>query len=135
MGYFEHSPDEAESSFYSAFENLDLDLMQATWHRGLEIYCVHPGGPALTGYEQVLKNWSYILGGGQTMKIDYKVISAEITDKFAIHLVEETVGGEQVKVLATNTYIKTENGWRMFSHHASMPPEDKITSPEGKAIH
>ena len=124
MGYFEHSSDEAESSFYAAFENLDLDLMKATWYRSDNVYCIHPGGPAQAGYQAVLNHWSYILGDNQPTKIDYKVIATQKHEQVAIHLVEETIGNNEVVVLATNTYINTDNGWRLYSHHASLPPPE-----------
>lgn len=139
MGYFENSSDEAESSFYSAFENFDLDLMKATWYRADDVYCIHPGGPAQTGYDAVLKHWSYVLGDNQPTKIDYKVISVRNNDQYAIHLVEETIGSEQVVVIATNTYIRTDNGWRLYSHHASLPPpgkeQVKVQADEAHQVH
>ena len=135
MGYFEHSSDEAESAFYSAFENLDLDLMKATWHQADNVYCIHPGGPAQTGYEAVLKHWAYILGGSQPTKIEYKVTAVEKHEKFAIHLVEETIGSDDIVVIATNTYINTDNGWRLYSHHASLPPLEKEHISKVQPVH
>ena len=137
MGYFENSPDEAESSFYSAFENLDLELMKATWHDADNVYCIHPGGPVQTGYDTVLKHWSYILAGSAPTRIDYKVVSAEQNQAYAIHTVEESLGSgdDKVVVIATNIYINTNNGWRLFAHHASMPPSEDNTSNQPQAIH
>jgi len=135
MGYFQNSSEEAESSFYSAFEHLDLDLMKATWQRADDVYCIHPGGPAQTGYDAVLNHWSYILSDNQPTKIDYKVISVRNAGKFAIHLVEETIGSEQVVVIATNIYVKTDHGWRLYSHHASLPPPVKKQSDEVHPVH
>jgi len=137
MAYFENSPDEAESSFYSAFENLDLELMKATWHQADNVYCIHPGGPAQTGYDTVLKHWSYILSGSAPTRIDYKVVTAQKNDMYAIHLVEETLGSgeDKVVVIATNTYINTSNGWRLLAHHASLPPAENQTSNQDHAIH
>jgi hypothetical protein len=135
MGYFENSSDEAESSFYAAFENLDLDLMKATWHQADNVYCIHPGGPAQTGYDAVLNHWAYILGDNQATNIEYRVISVEKHGNFAIHLVEESIGSDKVKVLATNTYIYTDNGWRLYSHHASLPPPQKEHVAEVHPVH
>jgi hypothetical protein len=131
VGYFEASSDEAEISFYAAFENLDLDLMRATWLQSDDSYCIHPGGPVHKGFDTVLEHWSHILTGNQPPQITYKLISKMIQRDVAIHLVEEiisTTPGEDLKegvtVIATNTYIKTPEGWRLFSHHASLPPTD-----------
>ena len=135
MGYFENSSDEAESSFYSAFENLDLDLMKATWHQAENVYCIHPGGPAQTGYDDVLSHWAYILGDNQATKIEYRVISVQKHENIAIHLVEETIGSEKIVVIASNSYINTDNGWRLYSHHASLPPPLKEQAAEVHPVH
>ena len=132
MSYFKNSADEAESAFYAAFEHLDIELMRAIWMKTDDIFCIHPGGPIQTGYETVLKQWSFILNDNQPPEINYKVISTQQSDNSSIHLVEESIGSEenQVKILATNTYFRTDEGWRLFSHHASLPPAPK--KPETK---
>lgn len=137
MGYFENTSAEAESAFYAAFENLDLDLMKSTWHQSDDVYCIHPGGPAQTGYEEVLRHWEFILSGTSPTKIDYKIISAVESGEYAIHLVQESIGSnaEQATVIATNTYIKTSNGWRLFSHHASLPPSQKSDVRNDVSVH
>ncbi|NNJ92101.1 MAG: SnoaL-like domain-containing protein, partial [Gammaproteobacteria bacterium] len=98
-------------------------------------YCIHPGGSAQTGYEAVLKHWSHVLGGSQPAKIEYRVISAQKNQQVAIHLVEESIGSDKIVVIATNTYINTDNGWRLYSHHASMPPPKKQHAAEVHQVH
>lgn len=128
MAYFTNSPDEAESSFYAAFGNLDLDLMRATWHFSDEIFCIHPGGPAQTGLDTILNHWAYVFKDANPPEINYRVLNATRQDGIAVHLVEETIGtGSQAAiVLATNLYILTAEGWRLFGHHASLPPEQAV---------
>ncbi len=109
--------------------------MKATWYRDNDVYCIHPGGPAKTGYDAVLNHWAYILGDNQPTKIDYKVISVKKNDQFATHLVEEIIGSEQVVVIATNTYIRTSNGWRLYSHHASLSPSVREQGSEMHPVH
>ena len=137
MAYFENSSAEAESAFYAAFEHLDLDLMKATWHQSDDVFCIHPGGPIQSGYERVLKHWAFILENSEPAEIDYKLVKVFEQDSLAIHLVEETIGsGDQaVTVLVTNTYIKTREGWRLLSHHASLPPSEQSVSGTKKSIH
>ena len=137
MSYFTNSAEEAESAFYSAFEHLDIELMRAIWMKTDDIFCIHPGGPIQTGYETVLKQWSFILKDNQPPEINYKVISTQKSDDSSIHLVEETIGSQenQVKILATNTYIRTAEGWRLFSHHASLPPAPQKNRPRKKVVH
>jgi len=47
------TPQEAEAAFYEALERGDLDAMMEVWAEDDEVSCIHPGGPRLTGYEQV----------------------------------------------------------------------------------
>lgn len=137
MGYFENSVQEAESAFYSAFEHLDVDLMKATWLNSDEAFCIHPGGPAHSGYETVVRHWSYVLGGSVPTPVSYRIIQAIEKENFATHLVQEMVGpeGDQVVILATNNYVRSSEGWRMLSHHASLPPMASADRPQDSAVH
>ena len=45
--------EEANASFYRAFEALDLRAMEDVWSHGEHVQCVHPGWPLLTGWESV----------------------------------------------------------------------------------
>lgn len=137
MGYFTNSPDEAESSFYAAFEHLDLELMKATWHKSNETFCVHPGGPVHQGYEEVIKTWDFILKGTDSVSIAYNILSKQSNADLEIHLVEEKIGpqDDQVTILSTNTYIHTDEGWRILSHHTSLPPAEKKPATAPKQIH
>lgn len=137
MGYFVNSSDEAEAAFYGAFSNLDLDLMRATWLFSNDIYCIHPGGPAQSGFDTVMNNWAYIFSNSQPPEIDYQIQKIVRQDGIAIHFVEEKVGtgSDAALVLATNVYIQTEQGWRLYSHHASVPPKPPQTPPSTAPIH
>ena len=55
---------DAENAFYEALERADLERMMAVWAEDEEIVCVHPGGPRLTGQDQVRESWRQIFAGG-----------------------------------------------------------------------
>jgi hypothetical protein len=40
---------QANASFYRAFEALDLQAMEQLWAHGEDVRCVHPGWPMLSG--------------------------------------------------------------------------------------
>ena len=44
---------DAENAFYEALERCDLEGMMAVWAEDEDIVCVHPGGPRLTGHDQI----------------------------------------------------------------------------------
>ena len=62
------TPQDAEAAFYEAFEKGDLEAMMAVWADDDDIVCVHPGGRAWPGVEQVRESWRQIFAGGQTLR-------------------------------------------------------------------
>ena len=118
---------DAESAFYEAFEKGDLDAMMGVWADDDDVVCVHPGGPRLAGTEQIRESWRQIFAAGQALKFRLRELHALNGMTLVVHSVYEqiTAGGEarmRAPVIATNVYMRTENGWRMVVHHASPAP-------------
>ena len=125
---------DAEAAFYEALEKTDLEAMMAVWSDDDDIVCVHPGGMRLAGVEQVREAWRQIFAGGQSLRFRLRHLRAIDGMSLAVHSVYEqiTVTGEpqaRHPVVATNIYMRTENGWRMIAHHASPAP----ASPDGES--
>ena len=118
---------DAENAFYEALERCDLDGMMAVWAEDEEVVCVHPGGPRLTGQEQVRESWARIFSAGPRARVTITQQVAISAMMLAVHSVHEnfSVEGETrgdarpVPVVATNVYLRTAAGWRMIVHHAS----------------
>lgn len=118
---------DCEAAFYEALERNDLDAMMEVWAEDEEVVCVHPGGPRLSGYEQVRASWSQIFRAGQRLKFRLTGAVSVQGMMVAIHSVHEqlSVQGENAElapVVATNVYLRTAGGWRMVVHHASPVP-------------
>ena len=47
------TPDEAETAFYTAFANTDLDAMMLVWLDSDAVTCIHPVGPRISGHQAV----------------------------------------------------------------------------------
>jgi ketosteroid isomerase-like protein len=128
------SPALVEALFYEAFAQLNADLMAQVWHDSERAYCVHPGGRPLLGRGAVLESWRGIFQGAQPLVLVYKVLHRQEWGGFAVHLVEERLsprdGGRQGLVLASNCYVKTDEGWRLFSHHGSSRSLSRPTTVE-----
>jgi uncharacterized protein (TIGR02246 family) len=127
------TPNDAEAAFYEAFEKGDLDAMMGVWADDDEIVCVHPGGPRLAGVEEVREAWRQIFAGNQTLRFRLRQQQTLNGMTLVVHSVYEqiTVANEaraRQPVIATNIYMRTENGWRMVVHHASPAP----AAPEGE---
>ncbi len=121
------TPQDAEAAFYEAFEKGDLDAMMGVWADDDDIVCVHPGGPRLAGAEQVRDAWRQIFASGQTLRFRLRQQHAVNGMTLVVHSVYEqiSVAGEaraRQPVIATNIYMRTQNGWRMVVHHASPAP-------------
>jgi len=121
------TPQEAEAAFYEAFEKGDLDAMMGVWADDDDIVCVHPGGQRLTGTEQIREAWRQIFAAGQTLRFRLRNQQSLNGMTLVVHSVYEqiTVANEaraRQPVIATNIYMRTENGWRMVVHHASPAP-------------
>jgi len=124
------TPQDAEAAFYEAIEKADLEAMMAVWADD-DILCVHPGGARLVGVEQVRESWRQIFASGQTLRFRLRNQQSVNGMTLVVHSVYEqiSVAGqaqERNPAVATNIYLRTENGWRMVVHHASISP----ASPE-----
>ena len=128
------SPQDAEDSFYDAFEAYDLDVMMAVWDDSDEIACVQPMGPVLQGRSAVRDSWQRIFQHKQ--KPDVQILHRQWIEGegLAVHIVEEKVtfpGGppQQPALIASNVYRHTETGWRLVFHQVSPPPMQMQGAP------
>jgi ketosteroid isomerase-like protein len=116
-----------EAAFYNAFRQLDIELMRALWIDGASAACVHPGGDLLQGKEAVMGSWAEIFHAAQPPDVAFTLLSVDLRDDLAVHLVREHVSsadGQHASVIATNVYRRTGSGWHMQLHHASLPLVD-----------
>lgn len=118
------SADEVEAAFYDALSRADLDALMALWAEDEEIVCVHPGAPRLVGHAAIRASWEAIFERG-SVHIRPLQLHAMHNLMTSVHSVLEEVardreGGQDVHILATNVYLKTPQGWRIATHHASI---------------
>ncbi len=121
------SPQDAEDSFYDAFEGHDLEAMMATWDDAEDVTCVQPMGPILQGRTAIRDSWQAIFGHGQKPDIEIHHRQWFESASLAVHVVEEKVTlpgmpAGQPPLIAANVYRLTDDGWRLICHHVSPPP-------------
>jgi len=129
----------AETAFYRAFENADLEEMMGVWAATPDIVCIHPAGPRLVGPVQVRESWRRIFAGGPSMQ--FAIDERQVTEcrGLALHVVHEliTVTGEAAPrrpIIATNAYRLAAGGWLLVLHHAS--PIAGVQAPAApKSVH
>lgn len=136
------TPQDAEAAFYDAFEKSDLEAMMGVWADDDDIVCVHPGGPRVTGAEQVRESWRRLFASGESLRFRLRQQQTLNGITLVVHSVYEhiTVANEtraRAPLVATNIYMRTESGWRMVAHHASPAPITPETEGKraGKTLH
>ena len=132
------SPDEVEAAFYQALQRGDLEALMAVWADDDEIVCVHPGGGRAIGAGAIRASFEAMFAnGGIPLQVE-QVHRLHHVHSALHHLVERVQvkgpEGEQTAwVLATNWYVRSPQGWRLASHHASpgsvQPQSGAATEP------
>jgi len=118
------TPDEAETAFYTAFANTDLDAMMGVWLDSDSVICIHPVGPRISGHQAVRASWIEIFRNSGGLRFRLAEVSRTQDALLSIHVLHEYISvpgesGERPPAVATNIYQLTQDGWRMILHHAS----------------
>jgi ketosteroid isomerase-like protein len=134
------TPQDCEQAFYRAFEQADLSAMIDVWAEDEEIVCVHPGGPRHTGLIEVRESWRQIFSQGIQLRFQLaglKTYPGRVLHIRSLYEHVTVVGeaGSATPVLATNVYLLTDRGWRMYMHHASPLPARTATDETPSILH
>jgi ketosteroid isomerase-like protein len=122
----------ANHELYAAVEAADLGRMAEVWLDGPHaetVVCVHPGWPAIQGREEVLRSWTAIMANTPYIQffltdVEVSVLetTASVTCTENVLTADETTGPDSfggAKAVATNVFVRTDAGWRLWIHHAS----------------
>jgi uncharacterized protein (TIGR02246 family) len=126
----------ANAALYAAFEEADIDALEALWDDTEDIACVHPGSPLLTGRRNVLRSWTALLANSGYLQFVLSNVKVRLTPEVAVVTCEENilanlseqhglVGGTAV---ATNVFRLRDGVWRLWLHHSS--PVATAADPE-----
>jgi ketosteroid isomerase-like protein len=116
---------EANQRFYEAFGALDIDGMDAVWENSDRSLCVHPGWQPLVGWPLIRESWQAILDNATLMHFNVQYINVIVAGDCAwVTCVENITSVLQGRagnfgVLATNIFVRADQGWLMIAHHAS----------------
>ena len=125
----------ANLALYAAVEAADFEAMSALWvdgPAGESSVCVHPGWPAVVGRGQVLRAWALIMANTTYIQFFLTDMRSWVVDDVGIVSCQENIltgldvgpsGGvadlSGGRVVATNVFRRTPQGWRAWLHHAS----------------
>ena len=117
----------ANRAFYRAFNERDVDAMEHLWAPGGAMVCLHPGQAPLHTRADIMASWRGILRHPEAPGvrcIDEWVIGRA---RLAIVVCREVLTGGQL--MATNSFVRLGNGWRMVGHHAGPVPSIERARP------
>lgn len=116
-------------AFYHAFESADLDTMTDLWIDDEESLCVHPGAMPVRGTKAINRSWALIMAN--TPYIQFFLTDVEVSvlgDVASVTCTENVLTADEMtdegsfngaKAVATNVLVRTDQGWRLWIHHAS----------------
>jgi len=123
----------ANAAFYAAFESADLDAMSALWLDDPEAMCVHPGALPVRGKPAIGRSWALIMANTPYIQFFLTDVSTSVLGRVASVTCTENVltaadsadnereagAFNGAKAVATNVFVRTPGGWRLWIHHAS----------------
>ena len=116
----------ANDAFYVAFQNRDMEAMEAIWAEHAAVSCIHPGWPALLGRDEVLESWQSILTSDNAPDIRCRAPWATIYGNAATVICYEEISDSYL--IATNVFVLEGGRWKMVHHQAAptsgVPGED-----------
>ena len=122
---------EANTAFYEAFAQRDVERLCGLWARDAEIACIHPGWPAVHGRSAVLESWRDILGGNPP-EIAVTDAHAYVYGETGFVICTELLPGGTL--VATNLFVLEAGEWRLVHHQAGPAPDIEFPEPTG-ALH
>lgn len=111
----------ANSAFYRAFEEADMDAMSDLWEHSDRVTCGHPGWAVLRGWAQVSASWMTLFSGGGAMQFILTGEQVSVVGDAAWVTVDENILSARSgsTVSAINVFVRSTAGWKMVAHHGS----------------
>jgi ketosteroid isomerase-like protein len=115
--------------FYEAIETADLDTMRDLWLEDPQTVCVHPGAAPVRGAGPISRSWALVMAHTPYIQFFLTDVEVSLRDGLAsVTCTENVLTGDEstgpdafggAKAVATNVFVRTPDGWRLWIHHAS----------------
>jgi len=116
---------DANASFYEAFQKLSLEGMEKIWKHDEDTICVHPGWELVIGWVAIRDSWLQIFQNTEDIVIHANPLRIRKYGNLAIIICIEhlraTINGQKQNfgVIATNVYENSDGQWLLTHHHGS----------------
>ena len=110
----------ANRAFYRAFAERDVAGMDQIWAQTGAMICLHPGQAPLHGRTEIMASWRGILRHPESPKVRCAGEWVIGRQGLAIVVCREILPEGQL--MATNTFARQSDGWRMIGHHSGPVP-------------
>ena len=120
------SPYSALLSFYSAFNNKNLELMGLNWLPSQEASMSNPLGGIKRGWSEIEGVYKKIFNGKAKVYVEFYDYSLHTTERMFIAVGRERgtleIDNEKIElsIRTSRTYCLHGNQWRQIHHHGSM---------------
>lgn len=110
----------ANRAFYRAFNERDYDAMDQLWAPSGAMICLHPGQAPLLDRADIMASWRAILRQPDSPRVRCTEEWVAGRPGLAIVICREIL--PQGQLMATNTFVRTSDGWHMLTHHSGPVP-------------
>lgn len=117
----------ANRAFYRAFNDRDADAMDLLWAPTGLVVCLHPGQTALHNRAEIMASWRAIMKHPEAPRVSCTEEWVVGRPGLAIVVCREIL--PNVQLMATNTFARHNDGWRMVGHHSGPVPAVETRQP------
>lgn len=110
----------ANRAFYRAFSEHDAEAMDRLWAASGAMVCLHPGQAPLHERAEIMASWRAIMRHPQAPRVRCTGEWVVGRTGLAIVVCREILAEGQL--MATNSYVRSSEGWRMVGHHSGPVP-------------
>lgn len=110
----------ANRAFYRAFSDRDVEAMDRVWATAGALVCLHPGQPALHERTEIMASWRGILRHPAAPRV--RIAGEWVVGRPGLAIVVCREILPEGQLMATNTFVRQSDGWRMLGHHSGPVP-------------
>jgi ketosteroid isomerase-like protein len=117
----------ANRAFYKAFNDHDAEAMDRIWAPSGAMVCLHPGQAPLHERAEIMASWRGILRHPDSPRV--RCAGEWVVGRTGLAMVVCREILANVQLMATNSFVRLADGWRMVGHHSGPVPSVERNQP------